>query len=228
MSPAAGKMSLEDPRVAAVLDRLHRDARRSEIPRILRTLPDVARAWASEGRDAVGPALFRNAYIPVSAEQGRFMYVTACAIGAKRIVEFGTSFGISTLYLAAAARDNGGGMVIGSELERHKWEAASTNLADAGLAEHAELRHGDARTTFADIPGPVDFVLLDGWKELNLPILDLLRPKLRKGSVVLADDIFRFRNAMAPYVELMQSGSNGFRSTSLRIGGGFEYSVYTG
>jgi predicted O-methyltransferase YrrM len=228
MSQTVGSMSLEDPRVAAVLGRLHRDARRSEIPRILRTLPNVARAWASEGRDAVGPALFRNAYIPVSAEQGRFMYVTACAIGAKRIVEFGTSFGISTLYLAAAARDNGGGMVVGSELEPRKWEVARANLAEAGLAGHADIRLGDALKTLADVPSPVDFVLLDGWKELNLPILDLLLPKLRNGSVVLADDIFRFRKAMAPYVELMQSGRNGFRSTSLRIGGGFEYSVYAG
>jgi predicted O-methyltransferase YrrM len=221
-------MSLEDPQVASVLDRLHRDARRSEIPRILKGLPDVARAWASEGRDAIGPALFRNAYIPVSAEQGRFMYVTACAIGAERIVEFGTSFGISTLYLAAAVRDNGGGVVIGSELEPHKCDIARSNLTEAGLGEHAEIRLGDALETLADVPAPVDFVLLDGWKELNLPILDLLAPKLRKGAVVLADDIFRFRKAMAPYVELMQSGRNRFRSTSLRIGGGFEYSVYAG
>jgi predicted O-methyltransferase YrrM len=228
MPPPAVSMSLVDPQVASVLDRLHGEARWREIPRILLTLPDVARAWANEGRGAIAPALFRNAYLPVSAEQGRFMYVTACAIGAKRIVEFGTSFGISTLYLAAAARDNGGGMVIGSEFEQRKCEIARANLAEAGLAEHVEIRLGDARKTLADIPGPVDFVLLDGWKELNLSILDLLIPKLRIGAVVLADDIFRFRKAMAPYVELMQSARNGFRSTSLRIGGGFEYSVYAG
>jgi predicted O-methyltransferase YrrM len=119
-------------------------------------------------------------------------------------------------------------MVVGSEVEPHKCEIARANLTEAGLAEHVEIRLGDARKTLADIPGPVDFVLLDGWKELNLSILDLLIPKLRKGAVVLADDIFRFRKAMAPYVELMQSARNGFRSTSLRIGGGFEYSVYAG
>jgi predicted O-methyltransferase YrrM len=156
------------------------------------------------------------------------MYATARAIEAKRIVEFGTSYGISTLYLAAAAKDNGRGIVIGSELEQHKWEGARANLAEAGLAEYADIRLGDARKTLADVENPVDFVLLDGWKELNLAILDLLIPKLRKGSVVLADDIFRFRKGMAPYVERMQSGRSGFYSTSLKIGGGFEYSVYAG
>jgi predicted O-methyltransferase YrrM len=228
MSPSAGATSVDDPRVKSVLARLHQAAGWSEIPRIIATLPSVARAFVKEGAAAIEPALFRTSYIAVSPEQGRFMYVTARAIEAKRIVEFGTSYGISTLYLAAAAKDNGGGIVIGSELEQHKWEGARANLAEAGLAEYAEIRLGDARKTLADVEEPVDFVLLDGWKELNLPILDLLIPKLRKGSVVLADDIFRFRKAMAPYVELMQSGRNGFASTSLRIGGGFEYSVYAG
>jgi predicted O-methyltransferase YrrM len=227
MPPAAGSMSLEDPQVKSVLDTLHRAAGWGEIARILSSLPSAARAWANEGAGAIGPALFRTSYIAVSAEQGRFMYVTARALDAKRIVEFGTSYGISTIYLAAAARDNGG-LVIGSESEPHKFETARANLAEAGLAEHAEIRLGDARQTLADLASPIDFVLLDGWKDLNLAILDLLIPKLRKGSVVLADDIFRFRKAMAPYVELMQSGRNGFQSTSLRIGGGFEYSVYAG
>ncbi|MEO8669004.1 MAG: methyltransferase, partial [Bauldia sp.] len=87
---------------------------------------------------------------------------------------------------------------------------------------------GDALKTLADVPAPVDFVLLDGWKELYQPVLELLVPKLRKGSVVVADDIFRFRTALAPYVSLMQSGKSGFTSTSLRMAGGLEYSVYQG
>jgi predicted O-methyltransferase YrrM len=220
-------MSLEDPQVKSVLDRLQRSAW-ADIPRILACLPGAARALRSGGIPAIGPALFRTSCLAVSPEQGRFMYITARVIDAKRIVEFGTSFGISTIYLAAAARDNGGGTVFGSELERHKWEGARANLAAAGLSQHVDIRLGDALKTLADIPAPVDFVLLDGWKDLNIPVLDLLIPKLRKGAVVLADDIFRFRKALAPYVELMQSGRNGFRSMSLRIGGGFEYSVYTG
>jgi predicted O-methyltransferase YrrM len=228
MPPPAEPTSLEDPKVKSVLDRLHKAAIFEEIPRIISALPAAARAFAGGGAEAIGPALFRTSYIAISREQGRFMYVAARAAKAKNLVEFGTSYGISTLYLAAAAKDTGGGRVIGTEFERHKWEGAQANLAEAGLADYAEIRLGDARTTLVDIAAPVDFVLLDGWKDLNLPILNLLIPKLRQGSIVLADDIYRFRRAMAPYVALMQSGRNGFVSTSIKIGGGFEYSVYQG
>jgi predicted O-methyltransferase YrrM len=227
MPSLAGGTSLEDPRVKSTLARLHRAAGWGEIPRIISCLPDAARAFSREGAAASATALFRTSYTAVSAAQGRFLYVAARAINARRIVEFGTSYGISTIYLAAAARD-ADGVVIGSEFERQKYDGARTHLAEAGLTDYAEIRLGDARATLADISAPIDFALLDGPKELNLPVLNLLIPKLRKGSIVVADDIFRFRAAMASYVELMQSGRNGFCSASLPIGGGFEYSVYQG
>jgi len=71
----------------------------------------------------------------------------------------------------------------------------------------------------------VDFVLLDGWKDLYLPVLDLLRPKLRPGAVVFADNIFTFRKALAPYVAFVTDRRNGFESTTLPLGHGLEYSV---
>jgi predicted O-methyltransferase YrrM len=74
----------------------------------------------------------------------------------------------------------------------------------------------------------VDLVLLDGWKDLYLPVLKLLAPRLRRGAVVLADNIFTFKKALRPYVEYVQSGANGFESTTLRISDGFEFSVYVG
>lgn len=79
-----------------------------------------------------------------------------------------------------------------------------------------------------DVPAPIDLVLLDGWKELYLPILQLLAPKLRPGAVVLADNIKTFRRALAPYVEYVQSGRNGFASMTLPLKDGFEYSVRLG
>jgi predicted O-methyltransferase YrrM len=166
----------------------------------------------------------RDVYIPISPAQGRFLYLVARSLGAKRIVEFGTSFGVSTLYAAAAARDTGG-RVIGSELEPGKQRAASAHLAEAGLAGHAEVRLGDARETLRDVEAPVDLVLLDGWKELYLPMLQLLAPKLRAGAVVLADNIRTFRRSLAPYLEYVQSGRNGFGSLTLPLADGFEFSV---
>jgi predicted O-methyltransferase YrrM len=169
-------------------------------------------------------ARFKDVYIPISREQGRFLYLTAVAMGARRIVEFGTSFGVSTIYAAAAARDTGG-EVIGSELEPSKHERALANLAEAGLADVVEVRLGDAMETLRGVPAPIDLVLLDGWNDLYLPVLQLLEPKLRPGSVVLADNIKTFRRSLAPYVEYVQSGRQGFRSVTLPLKDGFEFSV---
>ncbi|MEZ4293370.1 MAG: class I SAM-dependent methyltransferase [Polyangiaceae bacterium] len=134
----------------------------------------------------------------------------------------------STTYLAAAVADNGGGKVIGTELEPTKHAVATENLAAAGFRDIAEVRLGDALETLRDLPGPVDMVLLDGWKELYMPVLMLLKPKLRRGSIVLADNIYTFKKALRPFVDYLQSGANGFQSTTLSIADGFEYAYYEG
>lgn len=178
--------------------------------------------------DVIAGGAMNDCYIPISAEQGEFLYVTARAHGAKNIVEFGTSFGISTTYLAAALKDNGGGKVISTELIPNKCQTAQANLEEADVADFVEILEGDAMQTLAGRPESIDLVLLDGWKDLYLPVLELIKPNLRPGSLVLADNIFTFRKALRPYVEYMQSGENGFSSTTLPIGAGFEYSVYLG
>jgi predicted O-methyltransferase YrrM len=217
--------SLDDPRIAGVLERLHRAARRDWLF-FARHVPLMARLILSKNTapSAEQATLLKDVYIPISRAQGRFLYLVARSIGARRLVEFGTSFGVSTIYAAAAARDNGG-RVIGSELEPGKQQAATANLADAGLAEFAEVRLGDAMQTLQDIPAPIDLVLLDGWKELYLPVLQMLEPKLRPGAVVLADNIKTFRRALAGYVDYVQCGRNGFASVTLPLKDGFEYSV---
>ena len=220
--------SLDDPKLQAVLDRLHKAAR-GDVKFFLRNIPLMTRMLL--GREAPPPAeqsrLFKDVYIPISRPQGRFLYLVARSLGAQRIVEFGSSFGISTLYAAAAARDEGG-QVIGSELEPGKQRAATAHLAEAGLANFAEVRLGDARETLRDLEGPIDLLLLDGWKEMYLPILQMLAPRLRPGAVVLADNIKTFRRALAPYVDFVQSGRNQFASVTLPLADGFEYSVRLG
>ena len=222
-------VGLERPAVRTTLERLHADAA-GDTWRFLRKAPAIAFGLLrGHGLDGVlTGGLMRDVYISLSPEAGRLLYLTARAIGARRIVEFGTSFGISTIYLAAAVRDNGGGSVIGTELEPDKQAAATANLAAAALSEVAEVRLGDALQTLREVPGPVDVVLLDGWKNLYLPVLELLTPRLRRGSVVFADNINMFKSALAPYVAHMQSGRHGFRSVTLPIGSGLEYSLYEG
>jgi predicted O-methyltransferase YrrM len=224
-----GTNSLRSGRVRNVLDRLHAEARGDRF-RILTLVPRFASGLLRGQKlwDILTPEAMKDFYIPVSREQGEFLYLTARATGATKVVEYGTSFGISTLYLAAAVRDNGGGQVIGTEIEASKAAVAERNLKDAGLDELVDVRLGDAMETLRDVPEPIDLVLLDGWKDLYVPILDLMTPRLRPGAVILADNIFTFRRSLRPYVETMQSGERGFASTTLHLADGFEYSIYLG
>jgi predicted O-methyltransferase YrrM len=221
--------SLRAPDVASTLDRLHRRAR-TDLFRIALVAPFVVPDFLGlrKTNDSRLSKHMRSVYIPVSRSQGQMLYLIARSIDARKIVEFGTSFGISTLYLAAAAKDNGGGVVVGSEIEPSKHAKAEEHLREAGLDGFADVRLGDAMKTLADIEAPIDMVLLDGWKDLYLPILELLKPKLRPRAVVLADNIFTFRKALRPYVAYVQSGANGFVSSTLDISDGFELSVFTG
>jgi len=227
LSVAPTPSSLDDPKVKAVLDRLHAEAR-ADVFRMLGRAPTFLRAVLGRSLPTAEMSRrFKDVYIPLSPPQGKLLYLTARALDAKRIVEFGTSFGVSTLYAAAAARDNGMGRVIGSELEPGKRAKAVAHLEEAGLGGVAEVRLGDALQTLRDVPAPVDLVLLDGWKDLYLEMLQLLAPKLRPGAVVLADNVRTFKRALAPYLDFVQSGKNGFQSVTLPFPSGFEYSVRT-
>jgi predicted O-methyltransferase YrrM len=220
--------SLDDPRVRATLETLHAAAR-GDAFRMLGRLPSLARSFlGSKPPDAaVMSERMKDVYIPLSPAQGKLLYLVARSLAARRIVEFGTSFGISTIYAAAAARDNGNARVIGTELEPGKHKQALANLDAAGLSAQVEVRLGDALQTLRDVPPPIDLVLLDGWKDLYLPMIELLAPKLRPGAVVLADNVRTFKRALAPYLAYVQSGKSGFQSVTLPFRSGFEFSVRT-
>jgi len=221
-----GLPSIDDPRVRGVLDRLYADQKR-QVPALLRLALVGMRDWIIGHHMSVEEEVDRikDLYVSLSPKQGRLAYMVARSIGARSIVEFGTSFGISTIHLAAAARDNGGGRIVGTEMVPAKLATARANLQAAGLDDCVEIRAGDARETLRDTPDAIDMVLLDGAKHLYLPILQLLTPRLRTGSVVLADNILMFRRALAPYVQHVQDPLNGFSSVTLFLGSGTEYSV---
>lgn len=225
-SAANGPCSLQDPKVRAVLDRLHRSSKaqtRAHVRLELSRLSDrVARRKRSLAEEA---SQIKDLYLCLSPKQGTFAYMVARSLGARRIVEFGTSFGVSTIYLAAAVRDNGGGVVIGSEMESGKIAKARGHLEEAGLSDQVEIREGDASQTLEDPGGPVDMLLLDGMKQLYLSIVEMLKPHLRRGAVVLADNIWSYRKALAPYSDHMRDSTNGFQSVTLFLGDGTEYSI---
>jgi predicted O-methyltransferase YrrM len=128
-------------------------------------------------------------YLAVSPDTARLLYMLARSTRARSIVEFGTSFGISTIHLASALRDNGGGGLIGSEFEAAKVAKARENLRTAGLSDLVEIREGDALETLArELPDTIDVVLLDGAKGLYSKVLSLLEGRLRAGALIVADN----------------------------------------
>lgn len=153
--------------------------------------------------------------LAVSRDAGSLLYVLARACNAQIIVEFGTSFGMSTLHLAAAIRDNGGGVLITTECEPSKVAQAQANLEAAGLDDLVEIWQGDALHTLAGhLPSKIDLLLLDGAKSLYLDILQLVECRLRPGSLVIADD-----TGYSPaYLAHVRAPGNGYLSVALPEG----------
>jgi len=126
--------------------------------------------------------------LSVGREAGILLYLLATGAGSKRILELGTSYGYSTVWLAAAARATGG-KVVSLELKEFKIEYARQALTRAGLSTRVEFHAGDCLETLKGLSGPFDFVLLDVWKDLYLPCLELVHPKLAPGAIIAADNM---------------------------------------
>jgi len=121
--------------------------------------------------------------------------------------------------------DGGEGLVIGTEYEPEKAEAARANFAEAGLADLIDLREGDLRETLVDIGGPVDFMLIDIWTPMARPALELVAPSLRNGAVVICDNTAQFPEAYHDYFDSLNDPANGLRTMTLPFEGGLEFTV---
>jgi predicted O-methyltransferase YrrM len=207
---------LYDPDLSALLDRLFTLADHDGDVRPV-VSPDLT---AQERADAMAEVA-----MPVSRDGGRLLYSLVRASRPDTVVEFGLSMGISTLFLAAALADNGHGRVITTELSARKVELATAHLSEAHLLDRVEIRHGDALETLADVEAPIGLVLLDGWKDLYVPLLRLLEPKLAPGSIVVGDD--STFPAVADYLAYVRDPAHGYVSTNFPVEDGMEISCRT-
>ncbi|AWB07266.1 methyltransferase (plasmid) [Azospirillum humicireducens] len=210
--------------LAPLLDRLFAEADAATSP-ALAGIPRAEREQLMHSRTEYLTlyGLLKDLWLPVSRKTGVLLYSLARSMNARGIVEFGTSFGISTLHLAAALRDNGGGRLIGSEFEPSKVARARRHLAEGGLADLVEIREGDAVKTLAgDLPEPVDLLLLDGAKALYGDILALVEPRLRPGALIVADNA----DHSPDYLARVRSPGGGY--LSVPFGGDVELSMRLG
>lgn len=205
-----------DEKIEAVLARYNERCARENL--LLRALPlEESMRRVDEFLISIGP------------EAGTLLNLLIKGAGSRAILEIGTSYGHSTIYLAEAARASGG-KVTSIDLNAEKQRHARAELEAAGLAPFAELVNGDARAVIAALPGPFDFVLIDLWKDLYIPCFDLVYPKLADGALVIADNILIpefWRGDMAVYQRHVRSRA-GIESVLLQVGNGIELSRYAG
>jgi predicted O-methyltransferase YrrM len=213
--------------LAPLLDRLfdEADAASAETEAAVADLSDDARTRLmrskTDYRDLYGR--LKNAPLAISRETGMLLYMLARSSHARTIVEFGTSFGISTLHLAAALKDNGGGHLITSEFEPSKVARARANLTAGGLIDLVEIREGDALNTLsAGLPDAIDLLLLDGAKALYPDILSLIENRLRPGAFIVADNA----DDSPDYLARMRAPASGYMS--MPFGGDVELSMRIG
>jgi predicted O-methyltransferase YrrM len=194
---------LGDKNLEGLLDRLHA---RSDGQ--IQATSDYFRQRAErgelswEGMDEGGHRFMSDKLVALDRDKAEFCYLLCRALGARRVVEAGSSLGVSTLYLAAAVRDNGG-----------------------GLAEFIDLRQGDLRETLKEVGGLVDFMLIDIWVEMARPALELVSPHLRVGAVVVADNTAAVPEPYRAYFEFLADPKNRFRTQTLPFQGGLELTV---
>ena len=211
---------LPDARAAAVLRRLH-DASNRHAPRFPAML--AGRTLSLDDLDGFS----RDGGLALDSQQAAFIYSLVCASKARCVVEFGTSLGVSTIWLALAARANWG-KVITTEIIPEKAARARANLEEAGLADVVDIRVGDASQTLRDLNEPVDFFLSDGIPTRALEVLQLVHPLMVHGATVVTNNVTTLSTNYREYLAWIRDPKNGFVSTTVPFQTGTEISVFNG
>ncbi|KAJ9139018.1 S-adenosyl-L-methionine-dependent methyltransferase [Coniochaeta hoffmannii] len=234
-------------RVLRLLRRLHTQAEKQEkswsqkffyLTRLVRFLAR-GELWSSAADDHM-----RDKFVALDKDKCELIYLLARAIGARNVVEAGTSFGVSAIYLALAVGQNvllqqdesdergrSAGKVIATEKEPSKAERAKAHWREAGeeVDSWIELREGDLLETLKveeGMPQEVDLLLLDIWTPLALPTLKLIQPRLKRGAVVITDNVGMAKMLYRDFLGYIRDPANGFRTLTVPFSGGLELSVY--
>lgn len=216
-------MTLYNPTVERVLSRLYAEAREND--RQMELEQKAAAEASGDGSidEQTLSSIRDQTFMAVAPEVGRLFYLLVRTYEPSRIVEFGTSFGLSAIHLAAALRDNGSGYLITTEQSSEKASRAAQHFEQAGLSDLIELRQGDAFKTLQSVDS-IDMLFLDGWKPLYLSLLQQLEPALSPRCLVVADDIIRYSATLAPYLKYVREKTNGYISCEIPLDDGVELS----
>jgi predicted O-methyltransferase YrrM len=202
-----------DDKVTAVLEVYHQRIRDEHAMR---------RGGGGPGSPGVGIDQF---LLAVGPESGQLINILAKSLKAPHILEIGTSYGYSGIWLAEAARATGGRLTT-LELQDYKSAYAREMSAKAGLADHVDFKVGDALAAIAALPSGIDFVLLDLWKDMYAPCLEAFYPKLNPGAIIVADNMTRPGGpGIAEYAAAVRAKPD-LDSILVPVGSGLEISRY--
>lgn len=202
-----------DDKVTAVLDAYHERMREEARTRGEGAPAGAEDDWLNRRLLAVGP------------QTGRLLNILAKSLDAPTILELGTSYGYSGIWLAEAARATGG-RVITTELHDYKSAYARDMAEKAGLAEFVDFRVGDAVELIGGIDGGIDFVLVDLWKDMYMPCLEAFAPKLNAGAIAVADNMIHPSSDGARAYGKAIRAMPDMDSVLLPVGSGIEISRY--
>lgn len=161
----------------------------------------------------------------IGPETGQLMNILVKSLQAPTILELGTSFGYSGIWLAEAARASGGRLIT-MEMHGYKSAHAQQMAAKAGLSEFIDFKVGDAVRMIGELPGKVDFVFVDLWKDLYVPCLEVFYPRLNPGAIIVADNMIRPESeGVRAYARAIRA-LPGMTSVLLPVGSGIEVSRY--
>jgi predicted O-methyltransferase YrrM len=215
--------TLNKPQVQKVLSRLYEEAKVND-SEILAEEQVMVAAGGGVIDDQTLASIRDRTFMAVAPEVGSLIYLLARSRRPALVVEFGTSFGLSAIHLAAALRDNGFGKLITTEQSANKASRALQHLTEAEVADLVEIRQGDAFQTLTAIDR-IDLLLLDGWKPLYLPLLRQLEPALSPGCIIIADDVISMAEKLAPYLAYVRDLANGYVSSEIPLDDGLELSI---
>jgi len=200
-----------------------------KIDQVLRTLEKQAK-FEEEYQDKVERS---ERMLSITRNIGLFYNIFLRSIGAKNILEIGTSVGYSTIWFAEALRENLGTKIISLEQDSKKIERAKKNFVTAGLEQYVEIIQGDALDTLSKISnqneslGKFDFIFIDADKERYIQYFDMSLPLLKKGGIIGADNIVhpeRFNEMMKDYVNHVKNNPN-VRTVTIPIDNGEEITM---
>ncbi|RQS19961.1 methyltransferase domain-containing protein [Burkholderia sp. Bp8992] len=162
--------------------------------------------------------------LAVSAETGRFLRNMVLSRRPARILELGSSRGVSTLYFAEALRTLGRGVVVATECDALKCAHLRAHVRTAGLDAYVDMREGNVFDTVAELDGTFDLVFIDVWADAYLKLFKQIERLLRPGSVVLADNMYTAEDAVRPYKHYLDDDPR-FSTTTLDFESGIEFTV---